>query len=316
MPHSSNYTPIIPLISTPRLNSYRITFKTTSDVDLYGVYIWAQHASASLYPLTQNLEITLRNAIDCEAKRRFGQYWWNTIAQRPNKQAQANLFLDNIAKAKSKLTKDWTEKERNKLGLPRNSPIPTPIPTWTHDQIIAATEFSTWQFILVDAFDSPHPSQNSNFLWPISTGKAFKNYANITPNAGQIRSKLINLIKELRDYRNRLFHHEPIWIKDPSVIDSRTAINTIRQKINKIELLINAVDTRKLKLLEKVGLLAHTRRICAEAELNIYRYLHADQKITRRAKRTLRSITSRVRKSNETATWSYNNEIYGVYKIR
>lgn len=314
MPQSSNYLPIIPLISTPRLDSYQLTFRTVSDVDLYGVYIWAQHAAASLYPITQNLEITLRNTIDCEAKNRFGTYWWNAIAY--NVGWQANLFLNNIKKAEQKLTDAWEDKERKRLKLSRHAPIPTVQPVWSHDQIIAATEFSTWQFILVDSFNSPIPADNHKYLWPVSISKAFKNYAIINSNQSTVRRDLINYIKELRDYRNRLFHHEPIWIKSPGVNDPRTAIDTIRNKINKIESLIKAIDTRKTDILDKVGLFAHARRICSENELYIYRYTPINQKITQRTKKTLRSITRETRNKNITVTWQYANEVYGVFKIR
>ena len=40
----------------------------------------------------------------------------------------------------------------------------------------------------------------------------------------------------MREYRNRLSHNEPIWIKSPNVTDAATAIDTIR---NKIEALIS-----------------------------------------------------------------------------
>ena len=314
MPQSSNYSPIIPLISTPRLDSYKVTFKTINDFDLYGVYIWAQHASASLYPIIQNLEITLRNAIDNEAQARFGTYWWNRISFAPG--WQANLFLDSIQKAENKLTKSWDDLERKRLRIRGRGPLPTPPPVWSHDQIIAATEFSAWQFILVDAFKSPRPADNLQYLWPLSISRAFKNHAIINNSQNTVRGDLINAIKELRDYRNRLFHHEPIWTKDPSVVDPRTAINTIRNKINKIEILIKAIDTRKSDILHKVGLFSHARRICSENELSIYRYTPNIQKITQRTKRLLRGITCETRNKNITVTWQYANAIYGVYKIR
>ncbi|STT04014.1 Uncharacterised protein [Klebsiella pneumoniae] len=73
MPQNANYAPILPLITTPRLNHFITTFRPIQDCEIYGVYIWTQHAASSIYPLLQNLEITLRNSIDREATRRFGQ---------------------------------------------------------------------------------------------------------------------------------------------------------------------------------------------------------------------------------------------------
>lgn len=77
MPQNTPLNTVMPLISTPRLASYVTTFKPLSDHELYGIYIWSQLASGAIYPLMQNLEITLRNAIDAGARKRFGLMWWN-----------------------------------------------------------------------------------------------------------------------------------------------------------------------------------------------------------------------------------------------
>lgn len=79
MPQATNYKPIISLISSIRLDGYRTTFRPNNECELYGIYIWSQHAAASIYPLLQNLEISLRNAVDREARVRFGDMWWETI---------------------------------------------------------------------------------------------------------------------------------------------------------------------------------------------------------------------------------------------
>ena len=70
MPQNTPMNTVLPLISTPRLGSYIATFKPVGDNELYGTYVWSQLAGGSVYPLLQNLEITLRNAIDAEARER------------------------------------------------------------------------------------------------------------------------------------------------------------------------------------------------------------------------------------------------------
>lgn len=117
LPNNYNYTPVIALISSPRLASYGAAFKTTSDDELYGVYVWSQHAASALYPLLQNLEISLRNAVDQIAKERFGEFWWEHI--RCTEQLEDNNFYQNIKKAKLSLTKNWNklEKRRRKGGI-------------------------------------------------------------------------------------------------------------------------------------------------------------------------------------------------------
>lgn len=316
MPQNHNYTSVLPLISSPRLKSYQDTFETTSDYDLYGVYIWAQHASASLYPLAHNLEITLRNSIDVEATKRFGSFWWSQIAHANNK--QSSKFFDNIDAAKGKLKKEWEKKTRARLGLKHWQQIPAHeiMPIWTHDQLIAATDFSTWQFILLEAFNSPHKNQNGAYLWPDSLSKVFRNHIVIHHLTDKARKDLIDLVNELREYRNRLFHHEPIWTKGPAVTDARSAIDTVRTKINRIELLLKAIGKGKFQIMRKLGVFDHARRICSEAELSIYRYNFTELVMTDEQKQALSAITGHVGAKNETAAWTHNGAVYGVHKIR
>lgn len=109
MPQAINYSPIISLISSIRLDSYRTTFRPTDECELYGMYIWSQHAAASIYPLLQNLEISLRNAVDKEARARFGEMWWEKI--HSTKDRDECHFHKNIEKAKDCLTRAWRKKE-------------------------------------------------------------------------------------------------------------------------------------------------------------------------------------------------------------
>jgi len=66
--------------------------------------IWAQHAASSLYPLFQNLEISLRNAIDSAARKRFGDYWWDKITVTKGNLNETR-FRRNIHKAVDSLYK-------------------------------------------------------------------------------------------------------------------------------------------------------------------------------------------------------------------
>ncbi len=64
-----NYPQIFPSISEGRIKAIKAAFETTStDVltnrQYYGIFMWSQKSSASIYPLLQQLEITLRNSID------------------------------------------------------------------------------------------------------------------------------------------------------------------------------------------------------------------------------------------------------------
>lgn len=293
--------------------SFQATFRPATDAELYGIYVWAQHAVGALYPITQNAEVTLRNAIDREACRRFGAFWWRQPQFGTGNTAD---FQRNLAKAEDNLLRHWRKKERLRLQLPPNARIPTPTPTFTHDQILAATDFSTWEYVLRDDFASPARSANSAYLWPLSTSRVFRKYSLINNIEADARKGLLDLVHEVRNYRNRLFHHDRIWIMAPTVTDARTAIDTIRHKINRMELLIRTIEPRTLQIMQKVGIFACARRVCSETELNIYRYAHSEPLLTSRKKRVLRGVTSRVNADNVTAAWQYGDSLYGLYKIR
>lgn len=312
MPRAANYSPIISLISSVRLGSYRTTFRPEDECELYGVYIWFQHAAASMYPLLQNLEISLRNAIDKEARSRFGENWWEKIDSTRDR--DTSHFYRNIEKAKDCLTREWCKKEKRRRRS--TSMDPQPIPAWTHDQIIAATDFSTWHYILNNEFSSPSSGKNQRFLWPKSLSKVFKNYAKINANQQRVRKDLTDLIFELREYRNRISHHEPLWVKASNVNDARTAIDTIREKINKIERVIAAIDINLLNIMRKVGLFDNARRICSLDELAIYRYKKPFCSMTREQLRAIEAHCWRAKEKNETIIWRNNNTVYGLRTIR
>lgn len=313
MPQSFNYSPILALASPARMAAYKYTFAPANDSELYGAYIWAQHVVGALYPLTQHAEIALRNSIDNEATARFGSFWWT---KAPFNGAGSQRFQGNILKAMNKLLWDWEKEERKRLGLSRNAPVPTPVPVWTHDQIIGATEFSTWEFILNNAFAQPSGLNSAVHLWPAAMSSCFRTYHLLDPDQKKARKKLADIIREIRDYRNRLFHHDKIWTGQIAHSNVHNVITSIRHKINQMELMLNVIDVRLVSILKKTGVLPNARRVCSMNDLDIYRFAHSEQPVTRRKKRVLRSITGRARQQNVTQAWTYAGSLFGVYQIR
>lgn len=312
MPQATNYKPIISLISSIRLEGYRTTFRPIDECELYGIYIWSQHAAASIYPLLQNLEISLRNAVDREARSRFGEMWWEKI--HSTKYRDECHFYKNIAKAKDCLTREWRKKE-----MRRRRTVPAEVqsaPDWAHDRIIASTDFSTWHYVLNNEFSAPASRENQHYLWPKSLSKVFKNYATINTNPQKVRKELIDLIFELREYRNRISHHEPVWVKAPNVNDARTAIDTIRVKINKIERVLEALDINLLNAMRKVGLFENARRVCSVEELNIYRYTKPYCALSPEQILVMAQPCRDAKERNETIIWEHNSAVYGLRTLR
>ena len=318
MPSTTNFLTALPLVSSPRLDPYKQIFAPLNDAELYGCYLWAQHAAGALYPIIQALEVTLRNTIDKAARLRFGDKWWDLINSR--KPIANTKFYNNIQKAISSLNREWEKKEKIRLGLPSDGPLPVGHirPTWSHDKIVAATDFSTWQFALsTDLTHDPSDPANpaSKFLWPSSLGKAFKKFHLIDSNPEKARLKIIDLVDELRNYRNRIFHHEPIWIKDPSVVNATNAVNTVRTKIHKFEFLLGLINASKISVLRDFGVFTNARRSCSVEELQIYTG-NASCFLSKRQKKTIRKTLSSVSLDNRTITISHAGKIFGLYRIR
>ena len=57
-----------------------------------------------------------------------------------------------------------------------------------------------------------------------------------------------DLVATLRDFRNRLFHHEPAW-KRYGVLSEPDALQHLREKIGKVESLLALIHPENLRLL-------------------------------------------------------------------
>lgn len=313
MPQRFDYRSVLALASPPRMASFQLTFGPASHSELYGVYLWAQHVVGALYPITQHVEIALRNAIDKEARRRFHDFWWK-LPQFNTTSTQD--FTNNINKAERNLNRAWKAAERKRLGLPSGAPLPIAPPAWSHDKIVAATDFSTWEYALREDFASQNSTTHSMFLWPNSMSKSFRKFGLLDPGKKQARKQILDLVHEIREYRNRLYHHDKIWLSTSPNMNAHLAINSIRHKINQMELLLNVIDVRLVSILEKTGVLPSARRVCSLNDLDIYRFAHTERHFTQRKKRVLRNITARVRNENVTEAWNYGGSVFGIYKIR
>jgi len=219
----------------------------------------------------QQLELILRNSIDKAAKERFGEHWWNTVRYDDTKDNHTK-FIKGIRSAELTLRKRGKNKQAACLGSNSPSEAASSASGFGHDDIIAATTFSTWEAVLLEAWHTDLNADKHLYLWPLSLTKAFRRLSVIDHRPTEARRKVLNLLKEIRDYRNRLFHHDCIWIKSKSV-DAQTAIESIREKINIIEKLIIAISPATYKALDAWGLFTAARRVCSVEELKMYTHL-------------------------------------------
>ena len=98
-------------LTQSRLHPYKLTFDVNNDHELMGAYIWSQQVAATMYPLFHFIEIFARNAIDKAAKKRFGDYWWDTF-EYDHDDKSCEKFIGNIKRAKRSLKNNWESAER------------------------------------------------------------------------------------------------------------------------------------------------------------------------------------------------------------
>ncbi|MFS0825810.1 CAAX protease [Pseudomonas phoenicis] len=273
MPHTVRYRPqlIDQLISAQRIASYSKVFTTKSDAELVGVYLWNAYVCAAFYPLLCTVEVTLRNAIDTALTADLGKYWWKKGT------LQYKSFALGAAKAPYPLDQitgnfaaafNSAQKDRSKRMGKRFKGKPD------HHEIVAKTEFSTWEFILENEF------MGNNLIWPKHLGKVFRG---TWPTSANMLLTCKDRVALVRTFRNRIFHHEPAW-KRSNVTNEKQAVAHLHEKAEKITELVSWISPEKIDLLEKSGVLKKVHRACSLSEIERFKYLSQVSSIDSMAK--------------------------------
>lgn len=263
MPRTLQYRPTLidGLISNERINSYRHVFQPTDDIELMGVYLWNAHVSGAIYPIIGSAEVTLRNAIDQALLPHLGPFWWSShrlryrsfVHGQPPPSAVQSV-RDNFAKA----TRKFNGEQRSRYAV-RGRITPT------HHGVMAKTEFSTWAYMLDSEF------MGNGLIWPSRLGSVFRG-AWPSTHAATMLTHARDLVSTVRDFRNRLFHHEPAW-KRFGVHTEADALQHLQEKIDKIESLVALIHPENLRLLERNGLMRAARRACTAHEIRRFQHL-------------------------------------------
>ena len=162
-------------LSNERLDAYESRAPGDGDLDTFCHYVWNLSLSESLYPVLCCVEVALRNSIHEAAKAHFGRENWFDDSKIIN----APFAVGGLAKTKATL-----HSQQKALD--------------TH-RIVAELTFGFWTSLLERRYEQ--------ILWPSIIKAAFPNM----PRRKRTRQNLYNRFKEIRLFRNRIFHHEPIW---------------------------------------------------------------------------------------------------------
>lgn len=290
MPNTILYRPTLidELITNERLNSYAPIFQHSNDVELVGAYLWNIQVCSALYPLLTAAEVTLRNSIDTALTNDIGRFWWKrnrlhykSFTPGGTEPFAVSAIKSNFSKAANQVRKDKSSRYSIRNARP------------THHEVIAKTEFSTWEFILDSEF------MGSNLIWPANLGAVFKGTWP-TSSAARTLSSTRDLVKTVREFRNRVSHHEPVW-KRFGVRSEVEAINHLHEKINKITQLIKLISPEKEQLVIKNGILSRAQRICSLNELRHCQHALESKKV--------KSVTKLYKLANEISTENKTEKI-------
>jgi len=173
--------PALPsLLSPPRFQTYLNTYPGRQDLALR-LYAWNVEVTSAFWGPVSVLEVVVRNAIHDALRKGRQDDWWNSPSVHLMDRERRNI--------------DQAHETLTRRGV--TSP--------TAGQVVAATTFGLWVG-LTDEGIPRHPFLSyETALWQPRLMRAFP-YA-----AGVRRKQLHRALDDVRNFRNRLAHHEPIY---------------------------------------------------------------------------------------------------------
>lgn len=171
-------------ISDARLKPYRESVDSSDELLIYALYFWNTALCESFYPALQALEVGLRNSLYLAIRNHTGlDNWFETV-----------------------LTESHTEElSRIQRRLARHTGQPVDL---TADLVVGNSEFGFWTRFFTGEYADP---RKSNHLPPAVLISAFSHQ----PRHRNFDLAAINRrLSPIQRFRNRIFHHEPIWHLD------------------------------------------------------------------------------------------------------
>ena len=153
-------------------------------------YVWNIRLAEALYPSLNNLEVALRNSLHAELTRQHGPHWYDAPWL-------AGEGARKVAAAKTKL------KKRKRQVTP--------------DRIVAELTLGFWVALFYRDYEK-HVWQTKGALKRVLPRVNPTNQRQVTI----LRPKLVRVLA----LRNRVFHHEPIWLQT-DLLQAHTEIHEV-----------------------------------------------------------------------------------------
>ncbi len=179
--------------SEERLSSYRL-HALDSNFDIMLRYLWNMRLCESFYPALHNLEIVLRNKIYAAVFNKYGNaYWFDDQSMMRGHE------LSEVARTRSYI-------------VSRHGPGFVP----SEGRIISELGFGFWNNLFVRHYDQS--------LFHPCLSKIFSD----APKSFVRRQPIYDRLKDIRELRNRIFHHEPIFNRSNLLSVHNSVLETIR----------------------------------------------------------------------------------------
>ena len=160
-------------ISEPRFSIYQVETDSADYQNGFAKYVWNIALSESLYPALQCVEVAIRNSIHNAVSRKYSNYdWFDCVLVDPEA-----TFLRSV--------REEVQRKRGKASSP--------------DDIISALTFGFWTGLFRSNYEQ--------VLWPQLLEEVFP----YVPPEIRTRSQIARRVQRIRNLRNRVFHHEPVW---------------------------------------------------------------------------------------------------------
>ncbi|MFJ3057736.1 hypothetical protein [Herbaspirillum sp. NPDC087042] len=185
-------------------------FRTTSEKDLLGCYAWNQAIGARLLPLLADVEVSLRNALHRAVSQYFGKadsFDWMMPRANPVHAAHptAPPFLPARHKLSPKSKDDVAVVMQKIRGRKPDGYVLTP------DDIVAALPLGFWEVLIGGLGHKSQPEGLQEAILAMVFPHAPDTLA--TPyGSPAFRQRVIDLLKRIREVRNRIGHHDALWV--------------------------------------------------------------------------------------------------------
>lgn len=196
-------------LTAPRLATIQTFFKTASEQDILGCYGWSQAVGAGLLPILGDFEVSLRNALHRALSQHFGNVdSFDWMMPRPNPAHAINPGAPALLPARHKLNAKSAQDVASVIakikGKRQKGYVVNP------DDVVAALPFGFWEVLIggLGHLSQPQGIQGAILAAAFPHAPAT---AAISYGEAAFRQRVMNLLKRIRDVRNRIGHHDALW---------------------------------------------------------------------------------------------------------